>query len=281
MHISIHIKQRPVSNAYVITQQNYKNTMTIKNTQQLRWNLGNVKLPTRVHHFSLPSGHSCPAALECLSKADQNTGKITDGEFTEFRCYAAMQEARHSHVRKLRWTNFTLLRNKSRKQMFTMLMASLRPYYDRYLKNHGQYPIMRAHVGGDFFNQSYFLAWMDLAKAYAPAWFYAYTKRLDLWVKHKNIIPPNFELNASYGGKFDKLIEQHKLKSAQVVYSYDEAKQKGLALDHDDSKAYTRGPSFGQLLHGTQPAGSEASKALTLLKLSGWTGYNSNSKGVS
>lgn len=281
MHTNTTIVQRPVSNAFVITQQKYIIIMTKNNTPQLRWNLGNVKLPTRVHHFSLPSGHSCPAALECLSKADETTGKITDGNNTLFRCYAATQEARHSHVRKLRWTNFTLLRNKSRKQMFIMLMASLRPHVDRYIKNHDQQPIIRAHVGGDFFNQSYFLAWLDLARVFAPAWFYAYTKRIDLWVKHKNVIPPNFELNASYGGKHDKLIEQHNLKSAQVVYSYDEAKQKRLEIDHDDSHAYKRGPSFAQLIHGTQPAGSDASKALTLLKLSSWTGYNSSSKSVS
>ena len=259
-----------------------KNMKNNKTPQQLRWNLGNVKLPTRVHHFSLPSGHSCPAALECLSKADQETGKITDGEDTIFRCYAAMQEARHTHVRKLRWNNFTALRKKSRKQMFTMLMGSLRPHHERYIKNHDQRPIMRAHVGGDFFKESYFLAWLDLAKAYQPSWFYAYTKRLDLWVKHMDIIPSNFELNASRGGMHDKLIEQHKLKSAEVVYSRDEAKTKGLEIDHDDSKAYSRGPSFGQLIHGTQPAGSEASKALTLLKLTeNWTGYNSNSKSMS
>lgn len=166
--------------------------------------------------------------------------------------------------------------------MFTMLMASLRPHHDQYIKNHDQNPIIRAHVGGDFFNQSYFLAWMDLARVFAPTWFYAYTKRLDLWVKHMDIIPSNFELNASRGGLHDKLIEQHNLKSAEVVYSRDEAKTKRLEIDHDDSKAYSRGPSFAQLIHGTQPAGSEASKALMLLKLTeNWTGYNSNSKSMS
>lgn len=164
--------------------------------------------------------------------------------------------------------------------MFIKLLNSLKPHHDRYIKNHHQRPIIRAHVGGDFFNKSYFLAWMDLARHYAPTWFYAYTKRIDLWTDNLDVIPSNFELNASRGGKFDHLIDEHKLKSAEVVYSYDEAKQKGLELDHDDSKAYTRGPSFGQLIHGTQPAQSEASKALTLLKLSGWTGYNANTKSV-
>ena len=32
-----------------------------------------------VHTISLPSGYSCPAADECLSKANKVTGKITDG----------------------------------------------------------------------------------------------------------------------------------------------------------------------------------------------------------
>ena len=144
------------------------------------------------------------------------------------------------------------------------------------IRNHQQRPIIRAHIGGDFFNQSYFLAWCDLALAFAPTWFYSYTKRIDLWIANQNSIPSNFELNASWGGKHDHLITTHNLKSAQVVYSKQEAEKKGLEIDNDDSHAYTRGPSFAQLIHGTQPAGSEASKALTLLKLSGWTGYRPN-----
>lgn len=247
-----------------------------KNTQSLAWSGSNAKLPSRIKHLSLPSGHSCPAALECLSKADQTTGKITDGDDTRFRCYAATMEARHSAIRKQRWNNFLLLRKKSRKQMFNLLFNSLRPLHDNYHRNHQQRPIVRAHIGGDFFNQAYFLAWCDLARAFAPTWFYTYTKRIDLWLTNQQSIPANFELNASLGGKFDHLAEQHSLKTAQVVYTYDEAEQKGLQIDNDDSLAYTRGPSFAQLIHGTQPAGSEASKALTVLKLSGWTGYRAN-----
>ena len=120
---------------------------------------------------------------------------------------------------------------------------------------------------------------MDLARELAPTWFYAYTKRIDLWVMHMDDIPKNFELNASRGCKFDDLIDIHNLKSAEVVYSVDEATQKGLELDHDDSHAYTRGPSFGQLIHGCQPAGSDASKALSQLKKDiGWTGYSKDTQ---
>lgn len=248
--------------------------------QTLKWNLGNVKLPARIHHLSLPSGHTCPAANKCLSKADQNSGKITDGDNTEYRCYAAMQEARHPAVRKQRWINLLQLKGKSSKDMFKLLFSSLKTHHDKYLQNHNQRPIIRAHVGGDFFNLSYFRAWMKLAETYQPTWFYAYTKRLDLWLNNADIIPPNFELNASRGGLHDDYIDQHNLKCAEVVFSKEIAQQKGLELDHDDSHAYQRGKSFAQLLHGTQPAGSEASKALTLLKLQGWTGYNSNTKSM-
>ena len=86
---------------------------------KLNWQHGNAKLPTRIIHFSLASGHSCPAAKECLSKADPVTGKITDGPDTKYRCYAATMEARHSAVRRNRNINFNILRKCSSKQMFT------------------------------------------------------------------------------------------------------------------------------------------------------------------
>jgi len=220
-------------------------------------------------------------ALKCLCKANAHTGKITDGPEQEYRCYAAMQEARHPGLRKNRWANYTSLKGLSQKEMYNLLNVSLHNLHKDYIINHGNRPIIRAHIGGDFFNDTYFLAWLDLAKEYKPTQFYSYTKRTDLWVKNINKIPTNFELNASRGGKRDDLIETHNLKCAEVVYSYEEAKNKKLEIDHDDSHAYRAGPSFAQLIHGCQKAGSKASKALTALKKeTGWTGYNANSKTV-
>jgi len=253
-------------------------SMEISN--KITWNVGNAKLPKRIIHLSLPSGHTCPAADKCLSRAHMITGKITDGPNTEFRCYAASMEAVYKHLRNQRWGNLIKLKNQSRKKTFQLLSASLKRKHDDYINDHGQRPIIRAHVGGDFFNKSYFLAWMDLARAFAPTWFYAYTKRLDLWTTLTDEIPSNFELNASYGGKYDQLIDRYDLKSARVVYSPEEADKLGLEIDQDDSHAYKRGPSFAQLIHGTQPAGSCASKALTKLKDHGWTGYNKRSKSM-
>jgi hypothetical protein len=248
----------------------------------IKWSQGNIKLPDRIIHMSLPSGYTCPSALACLTKANANTGKITDGKDQEYRCYASMQEARHSGLRNLRWHNFKILKPLSSKDMFKTLKVSLQKLHDDYIINHDQRPIVRAHIGGDFFNEDYFLAWIKLAESFKPTWFYSYTKRLDLWVKHIKNIPLNFELNASKGGKQDHLISDFNLKCAQVVYSIEEAELKGLKIDHDDGLAYRRGTDFAQLIHGCQPKGSKASKALIALKKeSGWTGYNKDTKKMS
>ncbi len=77
-------------------------------------------------------------------------------------------------------------------------------------------------------------------------------------------IPSNLILTASRGGKFDHLIDKHKLKCAEVVFSEKEAKDKGLEIDHDDSHALGN-KSYALLIHGIQPPGSEAGKAVKAL----------------
>jgi hypothetical protein len=139
--------------------------------------------------------------------------------------------------------------------------------------------IIRIHVGGDFFNQSYFNAWVKTAENNPDMLFYAYTKALPFWVARIDEIPANLKLNASRGGLRDDLIETHNLKEAVVVYSEQQAEEMGLEIDHDDTHAYKQSGSFALLIHGSQPKGSEASEALKELKKNGWTGYNKKNKG--
>jgi hypothetical protein len=160
------------------------------------------------------------------------------------------------------------LKGKTTEQMTQLIEASLPKKAN----------LIRVHVSGDFFNQQYFDAWMEVARKNPLRTFYAYTKSLHLWVSKLGEIPKNFALNASRGGIHDWLIDAHNLKSAEVVFSHEEAKAKGLEIDHDDSHAYKSGKSFGLLIHGVQPAGSYASKALSALRKLGWTGYNKKNK---
>ena len=71
------------------------------------------------------------------------------------------------------------------------------------------------------------------------------------------------------GGRDDSLIDSEGLRETVVVFSEAEAEEKGLEIDHDDSHAAVPDwefENFALLIHGTQPKGSEASKALQLLR---------------
>ncbi len=244
----------------------------LKHTEQplklLYFGLGNSKLSAAIATFALPAGHACPFAKDCFSKADRITGKITDGSETRFRCFSASNECRATTVRKARWRNFELLQAARTVQgMADLIQASL-PFGISFV---------RIHVGGDFFNETYFKAWLNVAIANPSIIFYAYTKSLGYWVKYKKLIPSNFRLTASRGGKLDALIEKHNLVSAEVVFSTEEARRKGLEIDHDDSQAIKASKSFALLLHGTQPVGSLAGEAWNgIKKLIG--GYSRNGK---
>ena len=217
------------------------------------------QLGGRLYTFSLPSGYSCPFAKDCLSKAikkDDGSFTIEDGKHTQFRCFSAHQEVLYPATRNQRQHNFDLLNSmKGTDEMVRLIKLSIP----------AKATIIRVHVGGDFYSKEYFRAWMMVAAEMPNITFYAYTKSIGYWVVLKDIIPANFKLNASKGGTHDHLIEKNNLKYAEVVYSEQEAIDKGLEIDHDDSHAFLKDKSFALLLHGVQPKGSKASAARQLL----------------
>jgi len=224
----------------------------------------------KVYSLDLLSGWSCPFAHECKSKATE-TGeiskagnprmKIVDGKHTKFRCFSASQEALLPNVYSLRKTNFNALRGMHINDMIHHL--------------HNDLPtdagIVRIHVAGDFFSADYMQAWYNVAALNPNVLFYAYTKSIRYWqfqIKEYPILH-NFVLTASYGGSEDNLISEYDLRSAKVVFSEAEAEELGLEIDSDDSHAARpdlQNQSFALLIHGVQPKGSEAGKALSALK---------------
>lgn len=230
----------------------------------LKFTIGNAKLDGIIT-FSLPAGHSCPFAKECSSRTVlRENGQpgycIKDGFGCKFRCFAAIDEAIKPIVRKYRWHNFLSLK----RNLSTDPKAAFK-LFSRSIPNSKWAPI-RMHVSGDFFSQTYFDMVLEYAKQNRKKLIYAYTKALPFWVKRLKEIPDNFRLTASYGGTHDHLIEKHGLKSALVVFSVEEAMQKGLEIDHDDSLAYEGNKSFALLLHGTQPPGTPANDAWQRIK---------------
>ena len=216
----------------------------------------------KIYSFDLLSGHSCPFADRCLSRAIQTPEgrRIQDGQFTEFRCFSASQEVLYTNVYNLRKRNFDGLKQLSQEDMINEIQSALP-------KNAG---IVRIHVAGDFFNRSYFHAWLEIARRNPNVLFYAYTKALVYWIENNFSIPSNLVLTASYGGKMDDRIKAHNLRYSLVVQSEGEADDFNLPVDTDDSHAADptkAGESFALVIHGTQPKKPKAkkSKALTIV----------------
>jgi hypothetical protein len=239
--------------------------------KRLNFGLGNAKLSKAIATFSLPAGHSCPFAKECFSKSDRLTGKITDGKDMKFRCFAASEECVFTSARTSRWNNFKLLKQtNSLEEMANLIQRSL-PF---------GIGIVRVHPSGDFYNETYFLAWLNVALNNPMLIVYGYTKCLKYLIKYKKNIPSNFRFSASKGGKLDNLISKHHLRSAEVIFSTEEARRRNLPIDHDDSEAIYGTTDFLLLLHGMQPINSEASKALSQLKKQGLGAYNEKTQQV-
>ena len=185
----------------------------------------------KVYEFNLPAGHTCPQANQCLMKADRLTGKMENGPEQRFRCYAAAAE-RFPAVRDARWRNLEAI--KRSKDIVGLINPAIPKKADR----------IRIHGSGDFFKQSYFDAWVEIARLNPDKLFWAFTKSVEFWVKRLNVMPSNFIMQASRGGKQDHLIELHGLKCATVFRTLPEALQSGLPIDIDDTYACSNQGSF-------------------------------------
>jgi len=215
------------------------------------------KLNLTLKTFTLPSGYTCAGAKDCLAYADRKTGKIRDGKDAQFRCFMASLEATFPSLRAMVWENFELLQ----KALKTGVDCCADLICDSLPK---KFEVMRVHVGGDYFSREYFMAWCEVAKRNPDRVFYSYTKSLAIIGGIPK--PDNLVLTASRGGKNDDLIERLGWKEALVVYSKQQADKLGLEIDHDDEHAAFGTKNFALLIHGTQPAGSEAGEALKVIK---------------
>lgn len=228
-----------------------------------------ARLGVKVCSFDMLSGVTCPAAKDCKSWAEvrsDGTRRIVDGKHTVFRCFSASQEAQYTDVYKFRKANMDAALSLAAESPMKCAAALVEALPDRAA-------VVRIHVAGDFKILNYFDAWLEVCERRPDMRFYAYTKMLSFWQKRRDALPANLALTASRGGRFDHLIDSEGFREAVVVYSESKAKRLRLPVDHDDSHAYSlTGGSFALLIHGTQPKGSEAGKAVR--KLRGNGSYN-------
>lgn len=179
-----------------------------------------------VYEWNLPTGTTCPFALECKVTVDRMTGKF-DVKKGAYRCYAASPE-RFPGVREHRWRNFEYVKNGGI------------PELPKDCKS------LRIHAAGDFFNQAYFDMWINLASSNPEVEMWAYTKSLQYWVNRINDIPDNLVLTASYGGRQDHLIEEYNLKNV-IVYPTKADVPKNRPIDNNDDWARVPDVNFALL----------------------------------
>jgi len=204
-----------------------------------------------VYSMSIPSGRAetCPYADKCKAYVGSDGKLVSRDDYIDYRCYSASMEALYPAQLKQRNYNFELLKacNNDRHELMNLINASI-PV---------EAQIIRIHVGGDFYSQPYFDAWLNVAMLNREIRFYAYTKSLPFWVSRLDSIKlgeyQNMELIASRGGTKDKLIDEYGLKEAVVVYSEQEAKERNLEIDYTDYLACYGKESFALLIHGVQP----------------------------
>ncbi len=236
---------------------------------------GNGKLANDTLIFNLPAGKTCPGAMFCKSFAvvDENgKRKIQDGEHTEFRCFAASSEVQYDAVYNNRAQNLQLIVDALKNGSAADLI------HDSIQHNRTRKTAkVRIHESGDFFSGAYLDAWIEVANRNPDLKFYCYSKSLQLFQGFK--LPENFYMTASYGGKFDYLIDAGYFpRYSKVVMNDDDAANLGLEVDHDDSHCFGEKP-FALLVHGTQPKGSIWGAAIRIRRAANkFGGYNKKNR---
>jgi hypothetical protein len=230
-----------------------------------KFGIGNNKLSSQTLTFSKSSGLTCPAANKCKAIAmmnDQGKRSIKRFKDTEFTCYSATLEALYPSLYNLTRHNTSLLNEYIKKDNFNGLVDCFN--YSINQKRTKNCNLVRWNQSGDIYTRFELEALKQVCKLNKDLIFYFYSKNLILYPTNRSI-PENMFITASYGGKYDYLIDRGYFKRfSKVVFSEAEARLLNLPIDNDDSHAYMdKGKNgFALLLHGTQEKNSKASEAL-------------------
>ena len=226
---------------------------------------GNNKLPKTTGIISLPAGLTCPGSNSCrawtIMNEKTNKRELKRGNESLFTCFAASEELRYPNVYNSRRYNYNLINSYVVKRDVDGLSNLIN---DSLLTNKKNIDKFRIHESGDFYHPSYLESWLNVAKFNKDIKFYCYSKSLKFFLKV--LLPNYFYLTASYGGRYDYLINQgYFTRYSKVVFSVAEAESLGLEIDKDDSLCFGDKP-FALLLHWLQEKNTLSAMALREIK---------------
>lgn len=123
---------------------------------------------------------------------------------------------------------------------------------------------IRIHDSSDFFSRAYFMVWKSIMEALPNINFYAYTKMVPLFKKleAEGMLPSNFTVIYSEGGKFDHMIDKD--RHSHVFSTEEECLAAGYVLNEEDDKPATDKNimKIGLVVHGPIVYDKKMSKAV-------------------
>lgn len=195
----------------------------IKPNHRISW--GNSKLKKDgIASFNIPPVSTCPGADKCKTW-----------------CYATQgqQWMKSGYIRRVGGFKATLM-----PEFQTLAIANIVSESCTRL---------RLHDSGDFYSPGYMLMWFDIARLLPKVKFYAYTKQIILFHKLRHLMPDNFNIVQSWGGKFDHLIDES-LPHAKIFNTLEELNAAGYVdASESDLPAMDRNNvKIGLVIHGNK-----------------------------
>ena len=189
-----------------------------------------------VYNFGIPAYKSdrhdiitCPNALNCING-----------------CYAKQGTYLWSPVKNAYENRLEVALSDN----FVSLMSD---EINKLLKKHKNNQLfIRINDSGDFFSNDYLVKWISIMTIFPQVKFYAYTKQVELFKNHKPLIPENFTVIFSLGGKQDKMIYREDDRHAKVFDSLEELLSNGyIDASNDDMIALNdTNHKIGLVYHG-------------------------------
>lgn len=208
-------------------QRNEENNMTIftKNPKMKETEMHNPG--TRFVNFNLPAIKTCPNAGECAKFCYARQGRYM---------FSNVANALEEHYKLTQQDNFREL-----------VQAEI----DKFKLDKYKY-FVRIHDSGDFDRETYFADWILLAFNNPQVEFYAYTKMVSMCKKVAHLLPKNFTIIYSYGGKEDHLIDPEKDRHSKVFNSVEELEKAGYMDATGNDHVALETLKVGLPIHGTR-----------------------------
>lgn len=125
---------------------------------------------------------------------------------------------------------------------------------------------IRWHDSGDVFGRGYFMVMKSIMEACPEVNFYAYSKSITLFKKldAEGMLPSNFTVIYSEGGKFDHMIDKTKDRHSHVFSTEEDCLKAGYVLNEEDDKPATDKNimKIGLVVHGPIVYDKKMSKAV-------------------